>query len=83
MKEYQIALLEGDGIGPEIIHEGRKVLEAAARAGGISLRFHPYPSGAEHCRTPPSGSSGTATPSISARRATPGWPPACWRWGSS
>ena len=48
MKEYQIALLEGDGIGPEIIHEGRKVLEAAARAGGISLRFHPYPYGAEH-----------------------------------
>ena len=32
MKEYHIALLEGDGIGPEVIREGRKVLEAAARA---------------------------------------------------
>ena len=46
MKEYQIALLEGDGIGPEIIHEGRKVLEAAARAlesqefSGYFLRKH-------------------------------------------
>ena len=48
MKAYQIALLEGDGIGPETIREGRKVLEAAAQAGGVSLRFNPYPYGAEH-----------------------------------
>ena len=39
MKEYHIALLEGDGIGPEVIREGRKVLEAAARAGALRLLF--------------------------------------------
>jgi len=48
MRHYQIAVLEGDGIGPEIIREGMKVLQAAADAGGISLDFHHYPYGAEH-----------------------------------
>ena len=48
MKQYNIAVLEGDGIGPEIIREGMKVLEAAAEVGGISLKFEKYPYGAEH-----------------------------------
>lgn len=48
MKNYQIALLEGDGIGPEIVREGVKVLKAAADVGGISLTMNPYPYGTEH-----------------------------------
>ena len=48
MKQYQIAVLEGDGIGPEIIREGVKVLRAAAEIGGISLGLNYYPYGAEH-----------------------------------
>lgn len=48
MKQYQLAVLEGDGVGPEIIREGSKVLQAAAEAGGISLKMNPYPYGAEH-----------------------------------
>lgn len=48
MRQYEIAVLEGDGIGPEIIREGIKVLRAAAETGGISLRMNPYPFGAEH-----------------------------------
>ena len=29
MKEYQIAVVEGDGIGPEVMAECKKVLDAA------------------------------------------------------
>ena len=47
MKEYQIAVLEGDGVGPEIIREGVKVLRAAADVGGIRLGLNDYPYGAE------------------------------------
>ncbi|MCD4781002.1 MAG: 3-isopropylmalate dehydrogenase [Candidatus Omnitrophica bacterium] len=31
MKEYKIAVIPGDGTGPEVVHEGLKVLEAVAR----------------------------------------------------
>ena len=50
MKQYQLAVLEGDGVGPEIIREGSKVLQAdaVAEAGGISLKMNPNPYGAEH-----------------------------------
>lgn len=48
MKRYEIAILEGDGIGPEIIREGSKVIQAAADVGGISLNLTKYPYGAEH-----------------------------------
>lgn len=48
MKTYSIAVLAGDGIGPEVIREGVKVLQAAADVGGISLRLQEYPYGAAH-----------------------------------
>ncbi len=35
----RILLLPGDGIGPEVLHEARRVLEAAARATSIQLDF--------------------------------------------
>ena len=38
MKEYQIAVVAGDGIGPEVMAECKKVLEAAASLDG-SFRF--------------------------------------------
>ncbi|MBW8057773.1 MAG: 3-isopropylmalate dehydrogenase [candidate division NC10 bacterium] len=34
-----IVILRGDGIGPEVVDEGLKVLEAAARRYGITLEF--------------------------------------------
>ena len=34
MAEYNLAVIAGDGIGPEVIAEGRKVLDAVAGAGG-------------------------------------------------
>ena len=45
---YNIALIPGDGIGAEIIREGRKVIETAASKFGIEIKWHEYPFGAEH-----------------------------------
>ena len=47
MKNYQIATLPGDGIGPEIIEEGVKVLKAAEQyLGGFHLMFEYLEAGA-------------------------------------
>ncbi len=48
MKTYHIALIPGDGIGPEVIREGVKVINAAAAAEGFSLQYTQYPYGAEY-----------------------------------
>ncbi|HNT89234.1 MAG TPA: isocitrate/isopropylmalate family dehydrogenase, partial [Candidatus Hydrogenedentes bacterium] len=37
MAKYKIALLPGDGTGPEVLREGVKVAEAAARRFGFSI----------------------------------------------
>ena len=39
MKAHEIAVIAGDGIGKEVMPEGLRVLEAAARKFGISLEF--------------------------------------------
>ena len=36
---YKICLLPGDGIGPEIIAEGVKVLDAIAAKYGVSFEY--------------------------------------------
>jgi len=45
---YKVPVIPGDGIGPEIIAEGKKVLEAAADKHGFGLEWIEYPLGAEH-----------------------------------
>jgi len=45
---YNIALIPGDGIGPEIIREGKKVIEAASGNYGLEINWIKYPFGAEH-----------------------------------
>jgi 3-isopropylmalate dehydrogenase len=45
---YNLALIPGDGIGPEIIREGKKVIEAASKIYGIEINWTEYPFGAEH-----------------------------------
>ncbi|HII16439.1 TPA: isocitrate/isopropylmalate dehydrogenase family protein [Candidatus Woesearchaeota archaeon] len=47
MTSYKIALLPGDGIGPEIIAEGRKVIDAASECFGFGVDWVPYDNGAE------------------------------------
>ena len=37
--KYSIAVIRGDGIGPEIVEEGIRALNAAARRFGFSLSF--------------------------------------------
>ncbi len=48
MKDYRIALIPGDGTGPEVIAEGRKVIDAAAAKFGFKLNYTPYGIGGEH-----------------------------------
>lgn len=48
MTQYKIPLIPGDGIGPEIIAEGCKVIEAAGERFGFDVEWIPYPHGAEH-----------------------------------
>ncbi len=45
---YKIAVIRGDGIGPEVISEGKKVLEAVSELENIALEWAEYPHGAEH-----------------------------------
>ncbi|MCX9083628.1 MAG: isocitrate/isopropylmalate dehydrogenase family protein [Candidatus Methanoperedens sp.] len=48
MTQYKIPVIPGDGIGPEIIREGRKVLEAAGEKFGFDIDWVEYPHGADH-----------------------------------
>jgi len=42
VKRYKIAVIEGDGIGREVVAEGLRVLEAAGRRYGISLSWQHF-----------------------------------------
>ena len=46
-KTYNIAVIPGDGTGPEVMAEGRKVLVAVADRFGLSFGFKPYDLGGE------------------------------------
>ena len=49
MKEYQIAVVAGDGIGPEVMAECKKVLNAAASLdGSFRFSFTDFPWGCEY-----------------------------------
>ncbi|MBN2313889.1 MAG: tartrate dehydrogenase [Sedimentisphaerales bacterium] len=43
---YRIAVIPGDGIGPEIVPAGIQVLDAAAKAFGFELQYEAFPYGA-------------------------------------
>ncbi len=48
MTEYDIAVVAGDGIGPEVTREAMKVLDASASIFGFKTRRTVYPFGTEH-----------------------------------
>jgi len=48
MNRYRIAIIPGDGIGTEVVPEGLKVLEAAARRFGFQIEPVAFPWGCEH-----------------------------------
>lgn len=52
MKSYKIAVLPGDGTGPEVMAEGVKVLRAAAKRFGFQLQLKTYDlGGVRYART--------------------------------
>ena len=44
---YKIAVLPGDGTGPEVIREGLKVLDAVSAAEGLKFDYTHYDLGGE------------------------------------
>ena len=46
MTTYDIAVLAGDGIGPEVTAEAARVLTASAKRFGFGLSLRHYPIGA-------------------------------------
>lgn len=49
MKTYRIAVIAGDGIGPEVVKEGMRVLEHAARKDGrFAFSFCEFPWGCDY-----------------------------------
>ncbi|HMK36392.1 MAG TPA: 3-isopropylmalate dehydrogenase [Desulfomonilaceae bacterium] len=46
-KSYEIAVIPGDGTGPEVIREGQKVLNAAASLEGFKIHFADFDIGGE------------------------------------
>jgi 3-isopropylmalate dehydrogenase len=48
VKEHKVAVIEGDGVGPEIIREGKKVIDAIAPREGFKIDWIHFPHGAEH-----------------------------------
>lgn len=47
-RSYDIAVVPGDGIGPEVVREGLRVLERVAAIEGFAVRTTHFPFGAEH-----------------------------------
>ncbi|MBI2659485.1 isocitrate/isopropylmalate dehydrogenase family protein [Candidatus Woesearchaeota archaeon] len=46
--KYNIAVFPGDGVGPELINEGIKIVEKAAELDKFEVEWSSYPHGAEH-----------------------------------
>ncbi|MFH1433110.1 MAG: isocitrate/isopropylmalate dehydrogenase family protein, partial [archaeon] len=45
---HRIAVIEGDGIGPEIIREGIKVIDKVSELHNFNIKWTRYPNGADH-----------------------------------
>jgi len=46
VKQYSVAVLPGDGIGPEVIAQAERALEAAGERFGIEFTLRRFPLGA-------------------------------------
>jgi 3-isopropylmalate dehydrogenase len=47
-RTYEIAVIPGDGIGPEVVRQGLRVLERVASIEGFTVKPTHFPFGAEH-----------------------------------
>lgn len=50
MGSYHVVVMAGDGIGPEVVREGRKVIEAALEGTVLSVQFREVEVGFDHYR---------------------------------
>ena len=48
MGKHEIAVIRGDGIGPEVIEEGIKALDAAGRRFGVGFTYTEFPWGSDY-----------------------------------
>ena len=48
MTPIRVAVIGGDGIGPEVTEQARRVLETLSSAGLVSIGFTEFPHGADH-----------------------------------
>ncbi len=48
MAKYRVPVIPGDGIGPEIVAEGRKVIDAVGEVDSFEIDWIEYPHGADH-----------------------------------
>src|SRR5438045_3096834 len=48
MKTYKIAVIAGDGVGQEVIPEGKRVLDHAASKHGVQFEYTDYPWGTDY-----------------------------------
>lgn len=48
MTQYKIPAIPGDGIGPEIVAEGKEVIDAAGEKFGFDVEWVDFPHGADH-----------------------------------
>ena len=48
MNSYKIAVIPGDGIGPEVVAEGQKILRAIPPRFGVSIEFTEFPWGSKY-----------------------------------
>ena len=87
---YKIALIRGDGIGPEVVNEAVKVLEAVGKKFGHTFTYEDvllggcatdavgksYPDGTSGLRPPcwPSARTWACTPTCAPPLCGPPWP---------
>ncbi len=48
MKRFKVAVIGGDGIGPEVVDAAIPAIERAARSGGVTIEWERLPYGADH-----------------------------------
>lgn len=48
MTQYNVAVIPGDGIGPEVVSEGIKVLQAVSKINDFTWQFKEYPWGSDY-----------------------------------
>jgi tartrate dehydrogenase/decarboxylase/D-malate dehydrogenase len=52
LPHHRIATIPGDGIGGEVVPEGRRVLDAAAKRHGFRLEWEEFPWSCEYYAKP-------------------------------